>query len=64
MYDSKAGICCHFCRQKKLCGEEGCQRCIQRDPDLPCIGALPPAVSQAQEQRQSCSLEADLLGIT
>ena len=33
-----AGICCHFCRQKKLCGEEGCHRCIQRNPDLPCIG--------------------------
>ena len=50
VYDSKAGICCHFCRQKKLCGEEGCQRCIQRDPDLPCIGALPPAVLHAQER--------------
>ena len=64
VYDSKAGICCHFCRQKKLCGEGGCQRCIRRDPDLPCIGALPPAVSQAQKQRQSYSLQADLLGIT
>ena len=51
VYDSKAGICCHFCRQKKLCGEESCQRCIRRDPDLPCIGSLPFAVSQAQEQQ-------------
>eukprot|EP00899_Mesostigma_viride_P008834 jgi/Mesvir1/17952/Mv12998-RA.1 len=38
LYDSVVGICCHFCRQKKLCGEEGCQRCVSRDPELECIG--------------------------
>lgn len=27
VYDAKAGICCHFCRQKKLCAEPGCPRC-------------------------------------
>ena len=59
VYDSKAGICCHFCRQKKLCGEEGCQRCIQRDPSLPCLGALPSAGSQAPEWHPSRSLLAD-----
>eukprot|EP00884_Botryococcus_braunii_P006384 jgi/Botrbrau1/15747/Bobra.4_1s0115.1 len=38
LYDSHAGICCHFCRQKKLCGEEGCPRCSHRDLDQQCIG--------------------------
>lgn len=38
VYDQKVGICCHFCRQKKLCGEEGCTRCETRDDSLPCIG--------------------------
>ena len=33
-----AGITCHFCRQKKLCGEADCPRCSARDPDLACIG--------------------------
>ena len=37
-YDSRAGLTCHFCRQKKLCGEEGCPRCSNRDPELECIG--------------------------
>ena len=38
-----AGICCHFCRQKKLCGEPDCKRCIDRNPDIPCIGDYPPS---------------------
>ncbi|BDA46049.1 probable cell division cycle-associated protein 7 at N-terminal half [Coccomyxa sp. Obi] len=38
VYDSKAGICCHFCRQKKLCGEMDCRRCSERNPELPCLG--------------------------
>ncbi|GMN69537.1 hypothetical protein TIFTF001_038586 [Ficus carica] len=38
VYDSVFGICCHFCRQKKLCGEEECKRCSDLDVDEPCIG--------------------------
>ncbi|CAL8462186.1 g1717 [Coccomyxa elongata] len=38
VYDSRAGICCHFCRQKKLCGETDCRRCSERNPELPCLG--------------------------
>ncbi|EIE24254.1 hypothetical protein COCSUDRAFT_41519 [Coccomyxa subellipsoidea C-169] len=38
VYDSKAGICCHFCRQKKLCGEPECRRCTERNPELSCLG--------------------------
>jgi len=38
IYDPILGICCHFCRQKKLCGEEDCKRCGDRDADQPCIG--------------------------
>ncbi|KAM0898862.1 hypothetical protein ACQ4PT_021674 [Festuca glaucescens] len=38
VYDPVLGICCHFCRQKKLCGEEGCKRCGEGDFDQPCIG--------------------------
>ncbi|XP_077234522.1 uncharacterized protein LOC143876714 [Tasmannia lanceolata] len=38
VYDPVLGICCHFCRQKKLCGEEDCKRCGDRDVDQPCIG--------------------------
>ncbi|XP_020102797.1 cell division cycle-associated protein 7-like isoform X2 [Ananas comosus] len=37
VYDPVLGICCHFCRQKKLCGEEDCRRCGDRDSDQPCI---------------------------
>ncbi len=33
-----AGITCHFCRQKKLCGEDGCPRCSQRCVSAECIG--------------------------
>lgn len=33
-----AGITCHFCRQKKLCGEEGCPRCSRRSTTADCIG--------------------------
>ncbi|KXZ51640.1 hypothetical protein GPECTOR_12g604 [Gonium pectorale] len=35
---SSAGTCCHFCRQKTLCGEEGCPRCSERNDKLVCIG--------------------------
>ncbi|CAA2973011.1 cell division cycle-associated protein 7-like isoform X1 [Olea europaea var. sylvestris] len=38
LYDPIYGICCHFCRQKKLCGEEDCERCGNQDMDQPCIG--------------------------
>eukprot|EP00877_Chromochloris_zofingiensis_P012320 jgi/Chrzof1/7341/Cz02g20090.t1 len=38
IYDSVAGITCHFCRQKKLCGEEDCPRCSKRDTSKECIG--------------------------
>ncbi|KAL2463006.1 Zinc-finger domain of monoamine-oxidase A repressor R1 [Forsythia ovata] len=38
LYDPLYGICCHFCRQKKLCGEEDCKRCGNLDMDQPCIG--------------------------
>jgi hypothetical protein len=33
-----AGITCHFCRQKKLCGEENCPRCSRRSTTADCIG--------------------------
>ncbi len=35
-----AGITCHFCRQKKLCGERDCPRCNDRDYEAECIGEL------------------------
>eukprot|EP00250_Pteridium_aquilinum_P011808 c20318_g2_i1 orf=50-1231(-) len=38
LYDAIVGICCHFCRQKKLCGEEDCERCGQRDVSKACLG--------------------------
>ncbi|KAI3758608.1 hypothetical protein L6452_06175 [Arctium lappa] len=38
VYDPVFGICCHFCRQKKLCGEEDCMRCNNLDTDQPCLG--------------------------
>ncbi|KAJ1691962.1 hypothetical protein LUZ63_016117 [Rhynchospora breviuscula] len=38
IYDPILGICCHFCRQKKLCGEEDCMRCGNGDANHPCIG--------------------------
>ncbi|XP_030541157.1 uncharacterized protein LOC115748706 isoform X2 [Rhodamnia argentea] len=38
IYDPLFGISCHFCRQKKLCGEEDCKRCGDLDMDEPCIG--------------------------
>lgn len=38
VYNPVFGICCHFCRQKKLCGEEDCKRCSNFDVDEPCIG--------------------------
>ncbi|KAI3837232.1 hypothetical protein MKW92_013778 [Papaver armeniacum] len=38
LYNPVFGICCHFCRQKKLCGEEDCKHCGDLDNDQPCIG--------------------------
>ncbi|XP_031106633.1 cell division cycle-associated protein 7-like [Ipomoea triloba] len=38
VYDPVYGICCHFCRQKKLCGEEDCKHCGELDMDQLCIG--------------------------
>lgn len=38
LYNPVYGICCHFCRQKKLCGEEDCKRCGYLDLDEPCTG--------------------------
>ncbi|XP_068664045.1 uncharacterized protein [Aristolochia californica] len=38
VYDNVLGICCHFCRQKKLCGEEDCKRCGDGDFEEPCLG--------------------------
>ncbi|KAL3617635.1 hypothetical protein CASFOL_037956 [Castilleja foliolosa] len=38
LYNPVYGICCHFCRQKKLCGEEDCKRCGDLDMDQTCIG--------------------------
>ncbi|VFQ87218.1 unnamed protein product [Cuscuta campestris] len=38
VYDPVYGICCHFCRQKKLCGEDDCKHCGDLDLDQPCIG--------------------------
>ncbi|XP_058727335.1 uncharacterized protein LOC131598781 [Vicia villosa] len=32
------GISCHFCRQKKLCGEDDCKRCGNCDVNEPCLG--------------------------
>lgn len=37
-YDSVLGITCHFCRQKKLCGEADCRRCAFRDSSQECVG--------------------------
>jgi hypothetical protein len=34
----RAGITCHFCRQKKLCGEDDCPRCSRRSVNAECIG--------------------------
>ena len=54
----RAGICCHFCRQKKLCGEQDCRRCIERDPNIPCIGTCSPShfLPQAHTQQYAASL--------
>ncbi|CAH9116425.1 unnamed protein product [Cuscuta epithymum] len=38
VHDPIYGISCHFCRQKKLCGEEECKRCNDFDMNQPCIG--------------------------
>ncbi|PNW78712.1 hypothetical protein CHLRE_09g387578v5 [Chlamydomonas reinhardtii] len=35
---NKRGICCHFCRQKKLCGEEDCPHCVHNNNKAECIG--------------------------
>jgi len=36
--DSIVGICCHFCREKKACREENCERCRNMDVTKICIG--------------------------
>ncbi|GBG85760.1 hypothetical protein CBR_g40489 [Chara braunii] len=38
VYDPLVGLCCHFCRQKKLCGEEDCERCGNMDLSKMCLG--------------------------
>ncbi|KAL2344140.1 hypothetical protein Fmac_005425 [Flemingia macrophylla] len=38
VYNPVLGICCHFCRQKKLCGEQDCKRCGNCDVNEPCLG--------------------------
>ncbi|GBG85764.1 hypothetical protein CBR_g40493 [Chara braunii] len=38
VYDPVVGLCCHFCRQKKLCGEEDCERCGYMDINKMCLG--------------------------
>jgi hypothetical protein len=38
IYDASLGLTCHFCRQKKLCGEAGCGRCGGGDAAAPCAG--------------------------
>ncbi|CAI9113714.1 OLC1v1014367C1 [Oldenlandia corymbosa var. corymbosa] len=38
LYNPTYGISCHFCRQKKLCGEEDCRRCGNLELDQPCLG--------------------------
>ncbi|KAM7278974.1 hypothetical protein ACFE04_006108 [Oxalis oulophora] len=38
VYNPVYGICCHFCRQKKMCGEEDCKRCGDLDVNQPCLG--------------------------
>ncbi|KAI9101601.1 hypothetical protein K1719_023845 [Acacia pycnantha] len=40
VYNPVFGICCHFCRQKKLCDEEDCKRCGNFDVNEPCIGNI------------------------
>lgn len=49
IYDAVAGVTCHFCRQKKLCGEPGCRRCDARDADQPCDGK-----SECSRCRSAC----------
>ena len=38
LHNHPTGITCHFCRQKKLCGEPGCPRCSRRSARAACIG--------------------------
>ncbi|GBG78794.1 hypothetical protein CBR_g28017 [Chara braunii] len=38
VYDPVVGLCCHFCRQKKLCGEPDCERCGRMDVTKRCTG--------------------------
>ncbi|KAI8472051.1 MAG: zinc-finger domain of monoamine-oxidase A repressor R1-domain-containing protein [Monoraphidium minutum] len=51
MYDQVVGITCHFCRQKKLCGEEGCPRCSRRNGSADCIGKTECARCQSATGR-------------
>ncbi|GBG45643.1 hypothetical protein CBR_g79093 [Chara braunii] len=38
VYDPVVGLCCHFCRQKKLCAEPDCERCGGMDVTKRCRG--------------------------
>ncbi|KAI5441436.1 uncharacterized protein LOC127103246 [Lathyrus oleraceus] len=49
VYNSVLGICCHFCRQKKLCGEEDCKRCGNCDVNEPCLGKTDCSVCHSSQ---------------
>ncbi|RDX97343.1 Cell division cycle-associated protein 7, partial [Mucuna pruriens] len=48
LYNPVLGICCHFCRQKKLCREKDCKRCGNFNVNEPCLG-------QIQNGKTNCS---------
>ena len=41
--------------QKKLCGEADCPRCEARDPEQPCIGALPTVLGRPHPDARRCA---------
>ncbi|XP_058727336.1 uncharacterized protein LOC131598782 [Vicia villosa] len=49
IYNPVLGICCHFCRQKKLCGEEDCKRCGDCDVNEPCLGKTDCSVCHSSQ---------------
>ncbi|CAK8534284.1 unnamed protein product [Lathyrus sativus] len=49
VYNPVLGICCHFCRQKKLCGEEDCKRCGNCDVNEPCLGKTDCSVCHSSQ---------------
>lgn len=53
IYDSIVGICCHFCRQKKLCGEDDCERCGTREVTKVCIGKTECSISSSTLSQMS-----------